>query len=111
MRVDALAVRLRPRSAFEAADLGVRLGQSDARTVYVCYLAVATPVVLLALSASEIATALDRGARYAGDLVEAGRVHAAALHLKGETRLVGHMGSNPFQITSAQKELSVHAAG
>lgn len=63
------------------------------------------------LSASEIAVALDRGARYGGDLVEAGRVHAVALHLMGETRLVGHTDSNPFQLTSAQKELSVHAAG
>ena len=34
MQVDALAVRLRPRTPMEAADLGVRLCQSAARSVY-----------------------------------------------------------------------------
>ena len=40
-------VRLRPRTPMEAADLGVRLCQSAARSVYRCYLIVALPVVAL----------------------------------------------------------------
>ena len=62
------------------------------------------------LSADEIEMALDRGARYAGDLAETGHIHAAALHLMGETKTVGCMDRKPFQITRAQRELSVHAA-
>jgi hypothetical protein len=55
MLVDALAVRLRPRTPMEAADLGVRLCQRSARSVYRCYLMVALPVVALALACFEIA--------------------------------------------------------
>ena len=55
MHVDALAVRLRSRSPMEAADLGVRLCQSAAHSVYRCYLVVAVPVVALALASYEIA--------------------------------------------------------
>ena len=55
MRVDAFAIRLRPRSNFEAADLGVRLCQSAARSVFPCYLAVLVPVTALALASFEIA--------------------------------------------------------
>ena len=55
MQLDALAVRLRPRTPLEAADLGVRLGQSTARSVYSCYLLVAVPVMVLALGSYEIA--------------------------------------------------------
>ena len=55
MRVDAFAIRLRPRGNFEAADLGVRLCQSAARTVFPCYLAVLIPTTLVALSCYEIA--------------------------------------------------------
>jgi hypothetical protein len=55
MQVDALAVRLRPRTAMEAADFGVRLCQSAARSVYPCYAMVALPVVALALASFEIA--------------------------------------------------------
>jgi hypothetical protein len=40
----------------EAADLGVRLCQSAARPVYLCYWAVGLPVVALCLSTFEIAT-------------------------------------------------------
>ena len=36
MRVDAIAVRLRPRTPMEAADLGTRLCQSAARDIYLC---------------------------------------------------------------------------
>lgn len=55
MQVDALAVRLRPRANMEAADLGVRLCQNNARSVFTCYLAVALPLLTLCLAAFEIA--------------------------------------------------------
>ena len=55
MRIDALAVRLRPRTATEAADLGVRLCQHAARSVYPCYALVAIPVFVLALLSYAIA--------------------------------------------------------
>ena len=55
MHVDELAVRLRPRTATEAADLGVRLCQSAAPSVYRCYLIVALPVVAFSLASFEIA--------------------------------------------------------
>ncbi len=55
MQVDALAVRLRPRSNAEAADLGVRLCQHAARSVFACYLAVALPVLVICLATFEIA--------------------------------------------------------
>ena len=55
MQLDALAVRLRPRAPLEAADLGVRLCQSAALSVYTCYALVAVPVMILALASSEIA--------------------------------------------------------
>ena len=37
MQLDALALRMRPRAPLEAADLGVRLCQDAARSVYACY--------------------------------------------------------------------------
>src|SRR5215471_17863 len=55
MQIDALALRMRPRTPMEAADLGARLCQSTARQVYVCYLAVGLPVVALSLATFEIA--------------------------------------------------------
>ena len=55
MQLEALAVRLRPRTPFEAVDLGVRLCQSSARSVYGCYAIVAVPVFVLALASYEIA--------------------------------------------------------
>jgi hypothetical protein len=55
VQLDALAVRLRPRTPNEAADLGVRLCQSAARSVYPCYAFVALPVMILALASYEIA--------------------------------------------------------
>ena len=54
MQVDTLAVRLRPRTQMEAADLGVRVCQSAARSVYPCYAVVAVPVIALALGAVEL---------------------------------------------------------
>lgn len=55
MQVDAFAIRLRRRAKMEAADLGVRLCQASARSVFTCYLTVYVPVVLLALATFEIA--------------------------------------------------------
>jgi hypothetical protein len=54
MLIDALAVRLRPRSPNESIDLGVRLCQSAAPAVYRCYLLVALPVIALALAATDL---------------------------------------------------------
>jgi hypothetical protein len=53
VQIDALAVRLRPRGSLEAADLGVRLCQAAARSVYPCYAAAAAPVALLAIASAE----------------------------------------------------------
>jgi hypothetical protein len=55
VQIDALALRLRPRTPYEAADLGTRLCQSAARDVYKCYLVVAIPLYILCLSTVEIA--------------------------------------------------------
>jgi hypothetical protein len=49
VQIDALAVRLRPRTGMEAADLGTRLCLHAARDVYPCYALVAVPVALIAL--------------------------------------------------------------
>ena len=54
MRIDSLALQMRPRAPHEAADLGIRLCQSAWREVYACYLVVAIPVGLLAMSLFEI---------------------------------------------------------
>jgi hypothetical protein len=56
VQIDALAVRLRPRSSLEAADLGVRICQSAARSVYMCYALAAVPLVGFALASVQIAT-------------------------------------------------------
>jgi hypothetical protein len=56
MQLEALALRMRPRAPLEAADLGVRLCQSAARSVYACYAVVYVPIAALALASFEIAT-------------------------------------------------------
>ena len=56
MRVDALAVRLRPRTSWEAADFGVRLAQDAARSVGACYMLAAVPVVILAVLSYQAAS-------------------------------------------------------
>ena len=56
MQIDALALRLRPRTPTEASDLGVRLCQQAARSVYLCYVTVAVPVVALALASLELSS-------------------------------------------------------
>ena len=54
MQLEALAVRLRPRTPFEAADLGVRLCQDTAKSVYLCYAIVAAPLMILAVASYDI---------------------------------------------------------
>lgn len=55
MQIDSLAIRMRPRTPLEAADLGACLCRSAAVPAYLCYGAVALPVVALALASYEIA--------------------------------------------------------
>jgi hypothetical protein len=55
MQLEALALRMRPRAPLEAADLGVRLCQDSARSVYACYAVAYVPVAALALASFEIA--------------------------------------------------------
>lgn len=55
MRVDALALALRPRPMFEAADLGVRLVQAHAASVWRSFLPVYLVVAAFALATVEIA--------------------------------------------------------
>jgi hypothetical protein len=64
VQIDALALRLRPRTPYEAADLGTRLCQSAARDVYKCYLAVAIPLFIICLASVEIAYWLPAVAVY-----------------------------------------------
>ena len=52
MQLDALALRMRPRAPLEAADLGARLCQAAARSVYACYAVAYVPIAALALSVS-----------------------------------------------------------
>ncbi len=55
MQIDSLILQMRPRAPHEAADLGVRLCQASAGDVYRCYLIVAIPMAILALSLFEAA--------------------------------------------------------
>lgn len=55
MRVDTLAVRLRPRTPLEASDLGVRMCQSAAGAVFRCHAVVVLPLAAVALACHEIA--------------------------------------------------------
>jgi hypothetical protein len=54
VQVETLGVRLRPRTPMEAADLGVRLCQSAAASVYRCYAIAALPVAGLAVASVEL---------------------------------------------------------
>ena len=56
MQLEALALRMRPRAPLEAADLGVRLCQDAARSVYACYAVAYVPIVALAVASFEIAS-------------------------------------------------------
>jgi hypothetical protein len=54
MHVDALAVRLRPRTPTESIDLGIALCRSAAPAVYRCYLIAAIPVMALSIASIEV---------------------------------------------------------
>jgi hypothetical protein len=54
VRIDTLALQMRPRAPHEAADLGIRLCQFAAGAVFRCYLVVAIPLAAIALSLFEI---------------------------------------------------------
>jgi hypothetical protein len=56
MQVDAFALRLRPRSMNEAVDLGVRLVQANARSVWASFAPVYLLVVLLATASGAVAS-------------------------------------------------------
>ena len=49
MNLDAVTAELRPRSAWEAADLGVRLVRRDAAAIYRAWFATSLPLLVLAL--------------------------------------------------------------
>lgn len=49
MNLDAVTAELRPRSAWEAADFGVRLVRRDARAIYRAWFATSLPLLVLAL--------------------------------------------------------------
>jgi hypothetical protein len=54
VRVDSLALQMRPRAPHEAADLGIRLCQFASFEIYKSYLTVAIPATLLCLALFEI---------------------------------------------------------
>jgi hypothetical protein len=56
MRVDALALKLRPRPMWEAADLGVRMAQANAGDLWRSFVPVWAAVLLLSLATVEIAS-------------------------------------------------------
>lgn len=58
MKVEGFALRLRPRSAWEAADLGVRLAQTTNASIYPCYLLALVPVLLLSVACYQISPSL-----------------------------------------------------
>jgi ApbE superfamily uncharacterized protein (UPF0280 family) len=62
-----------------------------------------------ALTPAEIDRALTRGTRYAEDLLETGRIHAAAFHLAGQTRFV-QATPNLLAPIHRNKEVDIHAA-
>jgi hypothetical protein len=55
VRIDTLALQMRPRAPHEAADLGIRLCQSVAGPVFRCYLLVAVPIAIFAGALFELA--------------------------------------------------------
>ncbi len=50
MKLDSVTAELRPRNAWEAADLGARLVRRDAAAIYKVWFATSLPLLLLALS-------------------------------------------------------------
>jgi len=55
MKVDALAIALRPRPMYEAADLGVQLARASARSAWGCFAPLWAAVGLLALATAPLA--------------------------------------------------------
>ena len=49
MKLDSVTAELRPRNAWEAADLGARLVRRDAAAIYKVWFATSLPLLLLAL--------------------------------------------------------------
>ena len=56
MQVDAIALHLRPRTMSEATDLGVRLVQANARSVWVTFTPVWAVVAVISLAFGSVAT-------------------------------------------------------
>jgi hypothetical protein len=54
MKIEAIAVHLRPRTMSEATDLGVRLVQANARSVWATFAPVWAVVVLIALACGSV---------------------------------------------------------
>jgi hypothetical protein len=55
VRVDSMQLVLRPRTAWEGCDMGVRLLQSCMKPVYLCYFVVAVPLFAVFMTTMEIA--------------------------------------------------------
>lgn len=55
MQIDSLQLRMRPRSPWEAADLGIRLAQQVWRDLFACHAVVTVPVAALCIACHEIA--------------------------------------------------------
>jgi hypothetical protein len=56
VRIDSLQLRMRPRSPYEAADLGLRFGQHHWRSLHACNALAAVPVLALCVASFEIAS-------------------------------------------------------
>lgn len=55
MQVEAMRLVLRPRTAWEGGDVGVRLLQASFKPVYTCYLVVAVPLFAILVSTYSLA--------------------------------------------------------
>jgi hypothetical protein len=55
MKIDSLQLHMRPRSPWEAADLGIRLAQRSWRELFACHAAVTLPLGALCIASHEIA--------------------------------------------------------
>lgn len=55
MRIDSLQLHMRPRSPWEAADLGIRLAQRHWRELFACHAVVTLPLCALCIASHQIA--------------------------------------------------------
>lgn len=55
MQIEALALRMRLRTPPEATDLGIRLCQTTARSIFRCHAVATLPVMAIALASAQIA--------------------------------------------------------